>query len=373
MKIQKTWVLCLFFCFSLHANCIKDGLFYEHIVTDIPQSIHIIKVNPTQFDIKPIRALDDGIGRETVSSLCERYPALAAINGGFFQIEGTLDGVPQGMLKIENDWYALPNKPRGAVGWTKGQKQVLMDRILASCSFSTQSKNCPFNGLNRSRKSGEKILFTPAFHRTTLTNPQGIEVIVRNNKVEQIHSKQGSSIIPSEGYVLSIAYPIDLSLITSFAIGSPVSISFDICPQSHPPQTCAEEWMKMDYVVGGTPILIQNGQPISDFTSEQTKPTFLSDRHARTALGIHEDGHWVFVVVDGKLPGISEGMTMDELVTFMNHLGCVKAINLDGGGSSTMVINGKVVNQPRGDRDEKNNQNIERRVSDAILIIEKSL
>jgi hypothetical protein len=372
MKFQKIWILGLFFCFSLNAECLRSGLSYEHIISDVPQSIHIIKVDPTQFEIRPVRALDDGIGRETVTSICERYPALAAINGGFFQIEGALDGVPQGMLKIENDWYALPNKPRGAVGWTKGQKQILMDRILATCSFSTQSKNCPFNGLNRKRKPGEKILFTPAFHRTTLTNPQGIEVVVKNNKVEQIHSKQGSSVIPSDGYVLSIAYPIDLSLITSFVLGSPVSISFDISPQSIPSHTCSEEWMKMDYIVGGTPILIQNGKSITDFTSEQTKPTFLTDRHARTALGMLEDGHWVFIVVDGKLPEVSLGMTMDELVTFMVNLGCVKALNLDGGGSSTMVINGKIVNQPKGDRDEKDKENVERRVSDAILIMEKS-
>lgn len=64
-------------------------------------------------------------------------------------------------------------------------------------------------------------------------------------------------------------------------------------------------------------------------------------------------------------------MTMDELAGFMADPGCRKALNLDGGGSSTMVIEGKVTNVPFGDEDESPGKRVERRVSDAILIFEK--
>jgi hypothetical protein len=78
------------------------------------------------------------------------------------------------------------------------------------------------------------------------------------------------------------------------------------------------------------------------------------DRHPRTAAGFDASGKWLFlVVVDGRQPGYSEGMTLGELADFMVQLGTNRAINLDGGGSSVMLIadeNGRlqVVNQPSG-------------------------
>ena len=122
----------------------------------------------------------------------------------------------------------------------------------------------------------------------------------------------------------------------------------------------AEEWKKFEYIVGGTPVLVRNGQVIEDFTPEQTLPSFLTVWHARTAVGIKANGDWVFVVVDRSASRLFGGMTIQELANFMLDLGCVDALNLDGGGSSTMVVEGKVVNEPCGIYAEA--------VSDAILI-----
>lgn len=66
----------------------------------------------------------------------------------------------------------------------------------------------------------------------------------------------------------------------------------------------------------------------------------------RTALGAVADGHYVFVVVDGREEGYSRGVTMTELAQIMADLGCDCAYNLDGGGSSTLWFNGEVVNRP---------------------------
>lgn len=126
-------------------------------------------------------------------------------------------------------------------------------------------------------------------------------------------------------------------------------------------------WRQLDYIVGGTPLLVRNGKLIDDYSSEKTSESFLTKKHARTAVGIKSNGDWVFVVVDGLCFSLTGGMTMTELGTLMLNLGCINAVNLDGGGSSTMVINGLVVNQPCGSVRESGKR-VEA-VSDAILIL----
>ncbi len=83
----------------------------------------------------------------------------------------------------------------------------------------------------------------------------------------------------------------------------------------------------------------------------------------RTAIGIIDANHYVFVVSDGRTSA-SSGLSIYELATFMKSLGCTTAYNLDGGGSSTMYFNGKVVNNPT----TNGNRISERKVSDIVYI-----
>jgi hypothetical protein len=327
------------------------------------QSIHVIEVDPLQYEIKPIKALDNGIGRESVLSINTRYGAAASINGGFFSIGGTFDGKACGTLKI-HDWYALPTKPRGCIGWSLAEQNPIMDRLSVSAIANSNFSQIPINGLNRPRKEGEIILFTPCFHRTTLTNPDGEEVVVVDDVIQSI-VRGGSAKIPQNGFVLSIQekHP----LFNSLEIGMPLTVTIQICPLTG--ITSANEWDSLDYIVGGTPLLLYNNARIIDLESEQTIPTFLSNRHARTAVGILPDGNWIFVVVDKA--GLFDGMTMYELTDLMAQLGCMHALNLDGGGSSTMVCEGIIKNSPHGDEDEGAGQNTVRRVSDAIVVLPK--
>jgi len=79
---------------------------------------------------------------------------------------------------------------------------------------------------------------------------------------------------------------------------------------------------------------------------------FNANRHPRTMVGITGSGHLLFVVVDGRQPGYAEGMSLFELRALAHSLGCTDALNLDGGGSTTMVVGGEsgsaVVNKPSG-------------------------
>jgi hypothetical protein len=73
-------------------------------------------------------------------------------------------------------------------------------------------------------------------------------------------------------------------------------------------------------------------------------------RHSRTAVGVTGDGRLLLVVVDGRQPGYSRGMTLRELAELLRRLGAVQAMNLDGGGSSEMVVNGLTANRPSDGR-----------------------
>lgn len=101
------------------------------------------------------------------------------------------------------------------------------------------------------------------------------------------------------------------------------------------------------------PMLLDDGQPMTSFNSTVTR------LNPRSAIGYYEPGHYCFVLVDGRQPDYSIGMTMEQLSRLFYDLGCEVAYNLDGGQSAVMVFNGEWVNQPYKDG---------RRISDIIWI-----
>jgi hypothetical protein len=238
-----------------------------------------------------------------------------------------------------------------------------MDRLLVKIKVSYNGSIIEIDGLNRERKDKEAILYTPQFHRNTLTNPDGQEIIISEGHVQE-NVQGGSTHIPEGSAILSIQK--DSLLFDRFEKGMPIEIVTDL--ETMTGITNPSDWQEFDYIVGGTPLLLHNNAKIVDFHSEQTRSTFITNRHARTAIGLLPNGHWLFVVVDKT--NYFEGMTMNELLDLMCELGCTHALNLDGGGSSTMVFNGMIANDPRGDDDEGVGKTV-RRVSDAIVVIPK--
>ncbi len=133
----------------------------------------------------------------------------------------------------------------------------------------------------------------------------------------------------------------------------------------NPRQFLAQKGHARASIVSGIPLLISAGkinQGLYAKTPSYTLP------HARTALGIKPDGSIVIVVAehDPVFMG-TRGLSLLELAQLMVKLGCQEAINLDGGGSSTLWIKGKVINRTWGDVDESNGIQVERLVSDAIV------
>jgi len=106
-------------------------------------------------------------------------------------------------------------------------------------------------------------------------------------------------------------------------------------------------------VLGGFPLLLREGERVGDLQVSE-RPSFAAARHPRTAVGWDEDegALWV-VVVDGRQPEHSDGMTLPELTALLEALGVEEALNLDGGGSSAMVVRGVVVSSPSDAQGER--------------------
>ncbi len=110
------------------------------------------------------------------------------------------------------------------------------------------------------------------------------------------------------------------------------------------------------------PALLDDGEIADGIEDVEVDTNFgnhsIQGEQPRTAVGIIDDNHLVFVVVDGRSPGYSAGVTMTGLAQIMKDLGATTAYNIDGGGSSTMYFNGELVNNPLGESKERGTSDI---------------
>lgn len=155
--------------------------------------------------------------------------------------------------------------------------------------------------------------------------------------------------------------------------------AIEVEPALNKTAAAKKAWQSFDYIVGGIPLLIKDGKVVENPASEKASKVFLEERHARTAICIKDPTHWLFVVsAHTKAPyrqytnEIVDGLTIQELTEFLQSQGCKDAINLDGGGSSTLVYENKIMNSPAGDMDDILHIFHERQVHDAILVLARN-
>lgn len=119
-----------------------------------------------------------------------------------------------------------------------------------------------------------------------------------------------------------------------------------------------DDWLCHDYVIGGAPLLLVNGE-IQDFLVEKTLTTFLTLPHARSAIGINEEGMLVLVKAEGHRLG-HEGFVMDEWVEFLKSIGLTYALNLDGGSASSLFLEENFITEAN------------RPVGNVLILVEKT-
>lgn len=125
-----------------------------------------------------------------------------------------------------------------------------------------------------------------------------------------------------------------------------------------------EEQLKEKNIMTAGPMLLCNGKLVP----QRDDRTFVTKRHNRTALGIRPDGTTIILVADGRFKNKAEGLTLPELERVLRWLGCTDAINLDGGGSSTMYIKDRGVMNYPSDNNRHDHEG-QRPVSNAILLL----
>lgn len=329
-----------------------------------PWRVHVLEADPARMRLEVAHAYDAAIGLETTAELAARRGALAAVNGGYFRMTGLLAGDSQGALRIDGDLLSEPDRGRGAVGFftAGGATRAVFGRL----SFRGEVRIghgavFPLDGVNRPRGPSEVLLFTPRFHRTTLTPPEGAEILVEDGRVAEVRSGAGSSVIPAGGLVLSVGRDRLAQVLPQALPGTPVSVDTKVVPLLPDPD---REWDRAEDIVGGGPLLLWRGSRLEEPGKESISEVFFLARHPRTAVGVRADGTLLLVAVDGRRPTESVGMSLSELTDLMLELGCVSALNLDGGGSTTMVVEERIVNRPSGLSPRRN--------ADAILLFPRS-
>lgn len=281
---------------------------------------------------------------ELTSRMCERLDCLVAINGDFFAGEGQ----PVGAVLSDGRLMRSPNPKHH-------QFSVASDGTMGTGPLGWRGTLVPtdlqpleLDGVNTVREADGLVLYTPSFGPSTETNPYGVEIVastvrpagpIRVGQTTVVRLEElrrtGDTSIPAGGAVISGHGRAATALLglwdrlRSGEAGEDALLRLDVTP-------------KATDSIGGSPILVRDGRRW--FANEDRELYRL--RHPRTAVGWTAAGDLLLVTVDGRQPGYSVGMTMVETADLMIGLGATDALNLDGGGSTTFVVDGKVVNRP---------------------------
>ncbi|MGB7209359.1 MAG: phosphodiester glycosidase family protein [Pyrinomonadaceae bacterium] len=353
---------------NLHAQDFKsihDGVEYaevNHKIGNDSVKINLLRLDLTKVRLDVHHAMDAAIGTEKTSSIATRHGAVAAINAGFFRLDTSIfAGDAAGILKINGEEYSESSQNRIALFIDNRAEQtiVAIDHLATRSWIEVKGRELTIDGTNRERKDNELIEYTRIFHASTLTTPDGVEVVVKNGKVSEIRQGYGSSNIPFGGYVFSASGIRRDDILRWVKVGSKVKVFTAVAANSAIPEVPPP--YGFEDITNGVPQLIKNGKIDITWEQEKASKSFVETRHPRTAVAKMKDGKFLMITVDGRQPGVSVGMSLQELAEYLLSLGAVDAMNLDGGGSTTMFLDGKVVNKP-------SDKEGERKVSDAILV-----
>ena len=292
-----------------------------------PVRINIVELSQGVNDklvIEPSIASDTLANRSKISTIANRENAIVSINGGYFKPQ---TGVPLGTLMINKKVYTGPIYDRVAMGiFDKGFD---MARVKLNATLETNIGGLKIDNVNQPRMlSVHTIVYTPDWGEYSPPSPRyGMQMVIEDGKLVKTSYEKNK--IPQNGYVI-VGSKKNLS---KFADAKKFKLKIGMNP----------EWRNVNHIISGGPYLIKNGDVYVDMTAQ--KLASIGGRNPRTAIGYTADNHLIMLTADGR-EGASIGLTLMELANLMKELGCVNAMNLDGGGSTVMYIKGQVVNKP---------------------------
>jgi Phosphodiester glycosidase/FlgD Ig-like domain len=334
---------------SAQATQLFPGVTYENgiqFTAHGPVAIRVVR-GPRPVGLYRLRTVlsnETVLGRETVSSMQRRLASQATmvgINGDFSRFA---DGVPSGIFLRDGVLVAPPASERSSAGITL---DGLLDvrRVGFRGTWRGTGQRRALNFLNRQPGTNGMALFTSDWGRATPRIAGSFAVVLapfpasvpNADLVAPVTATANGSSVPlAPGTAVLVARGNAASrLQAEAAVGTDLTLRLILQP----------DWAVVADAIGGGPVLVRDGKPVyrsnEAFTTSQIAP-----RHPRTAVGQLADGRIVMVVVDGRQPGYSVGMTTFEMALTLTRLGAVRAMQLDGGGSSTIAFDGKVLNSP---------------------------
>ncbi|UCG16127.1 MAG: phosphodiester glycosidase family protein [Phycisphaerales bacterium] len=353
---------------------VAPGIDYQEFTLPDPNNLFVARLDRSDLNCTIDSYIAQGRltgGTETVSSMAARhegaigywgqswgmsYDVVAAINGDFYSGEVPISG------QISSGWYA--KRFSDFTGGSGFAWQLDRDAFIGECvrhiaskqkvTYTATGQDQNINGVNVPRDNDELVVYTHHYDLTTGTNNAGSEVLVQMSRptlilplpagavgtVVEIRTGAGSTVIPFDHVVLSAHGTAATKLLANVSLGSEVKISQEITHYEHDCSTpYGWDWTKTYASIGGSFHFLKGGV-VQTFTDPGA-----TQRHPRTAVAFNND-YIFFVVVDGRSVQ-SVGMSMTELGNFcLNYLSAVEGINQDGGGSSTMWVNGQVMNVP---------------------------
>jgi hypothetical protein len=332
-----------------------------------PVAVQILRLDPSKIDLRSALARDRVMQLETVPDIAARSGAIAAVNAGFFAVK---NGDPAGLLELGGELVSDSPLTRGAVGIVRGRGKpvsLIFDRVSASLSLDYavggESFSQEIDGVDTTRVRGQLMLYTPRFGPDSDMADTGVEWQLAGSPLRVIERRPnaGRTRIPADGVVLSFGGTVLPTGLERLDAGQEVSIRthFRTLLGTRPGQ-----WAMAQDVIGGAGLLVFQGKPLGEWSAEQLRAGFDTERHPRTLVGTTRGSAIWLVTVDGRNPSVSLGMTFAELTNLAQKLTLVYALNLDGGGSTTMVVKGKVVNHPSDAAGP-------RKVSDALIVVRR--
>ena len=289
---------------------------------------------------------DQVLGLDTLTSQIKTIPPelgrpLVAINGDYYRTESEpYSGDPRGLHIRRGE---LVSAPVGNVCfWVEPEGQLRMSPVSSAFQVTWPNGETSSFGLNEELRNFPTVLYTPRLGPSTRTSA-GREFILERDggnpwlplavgesytaRVRDIRESGNASLTP-DIMVLAVG-PALAARTAGVTKGAVLRFSTATQPQLRGIRTA----------LGGGPMLVQNGTALRPVTNKAM------ERHPRSALGWNEK-QLFFVEVDGRQRGLSVGITLPELAEYLAKLGCQSAMNLDGGGSSEVWVNGQVMNSP---------------------------
>ena len=360
---------------------VAPGVLWTQIVREPgPVRINVLELDPALLH----GVLSNGriAGRERVSSMARRVGAVAGVNGTYFGPSGD----PVGVLAIDGTLLSEPVDGRSAL--VLGPDGAAVGPIRFSGSVTINGVERLIDGVERTRglvpacggrggdvptirpnavltctDASELVLLSPNYGARP-PSAGGVEAVLRNGTVAAVRAP-GSGPVPRDGLLLTGSGDAARFLRDAALPRSRAEIRLTLTSAGRPLELAQQR-----LVVSAGPRLLRGGRVAVTAKAEGFAPpqapafygTFVAARQPRTLAGVRADGKVLLVTVDGRRPGWSTGMTLPEAARLMRSLGARDALNLDGGGSTTMTVRGEVVNRP-------SDPGGERRVSNGVYAL----